>query len=192
MATGLQSGAEAAIYSMKEIFDNEQTDAAILVDASNGFNSLNRNAALHNIQILCPQFSTILINTYRLPVRMIVFGSKDIVSNEGTTQGNNLAISFYALGTATLLNCLLISSPNVKNVALVDDIAGAGTLVNLKKWWSKIISESSTFGCYVNEDKSWVIVKNKNLLNEAQQKFSNSDIKFTTEGKIQLGAAIGS
>ena len=93
MATGLQSGAEAAIYSMKEIFDNEQTDAAILVDASNGFNSLNRNAALHNIQILCPQFSTILINTYRLPMRMIVSGSKDIVSNEGIIQGDNLAMS---------------------------------------------------------------------------------------------------
>ena len=61
---------------------------------------------------------------------MIVFGSKDIVSNEGTTQGNNLAMSFYALGTATLLNYLLISSPNVKNVGLVNDIAGAGTLVN--------------------------------------------------------------
>ena len=65
MATGLQSGAEVAIHSMKEIFDDEQTDAVILVDASNAFNSLNRNAALHNIQILCPQFSTILISRYR-------------------------------------------------------------------------------------------------------------------------------
>ena len=54
MATGLQSGAEAAIHFMKEIFDDEQRDAVILVDASNAFNSLNRNAALHNIEILCP------------------------------------------------------------------------------------------------------------------------------------------
>ena len=61
---------------------------------------------------------------------MIVFGSKDILSNEGTIQGNNLAMSFYALGTATLLNYLLISSPNVKNVYLADEITVAGTLVN--------------------------------------------------------------
>ena len=67
MATGLQSGVEAAIHSMKEIFDDEQTDEVILADASNAFNSLNRNAVLHNVQILCPQFSTIVINTYRLP-----------------------------------------------------------------------------------------------------------------------------
>ena len=105
-----------------------------LVDASNAFNSLIRN-----IQIISPQFSTILISTYRLPVRMIVFGSKDIVSNEGTTQGDNLAISFYAFGTATLLNYLLMSSPNVKNVCLADDITRSRTLVNFKKWWSAII-----------------------------------------------------
>ena len=192
IATGFQSGAEAAIHSMKEIFDDEQTDAVILVDASIAFNSLNRNAALHNMQILCPQFATILINIYRLPVRMIVFGSKDIVSNEGTTQGDNLAMSFYALGTATLLNYLLISSSNIKNVCLADDITGAGTLANLKKWWSTIISEGSNFGYTVNEDESWIIVKNKNLLNEVEQTFSNSDVKFTTEGKRHLGAAVGS
>ena len=133
IATGLQSGGKAAIHSMKQIFDDKKTDPVILVDASNAFNSLNRNAALHNIQLLCPQFSTISINTYRLSVRMIVFRSKDIVSNEGTTPGDNLAMSFYALGTAALLTYLLISPPNVKNVCLVDDITGAGTLANLKK-----------------------------------------------------------
>ena len=130
---------------------------------------------------------------FSLPLRMIVFGSKDIiVSNEGTTKGDNFVMSFYALGTTTLLNYLLISSPNVKNVCLAVDITDAGTLVNLEKWWSTIISKGSKFGYYINEDKSWLIVKNKNLLNEAQQIFSNSDIKFTTEGKRHLLAAIGS
>ena len=92
---------------------------------------------------------------------MVVFWSKDIVSNERTIQGDNLAMSFYALGTATLLNYLLIYSPNVKNLCLANDITGAGTLVNLKKWWSTIMSEGSKFGYYVNEDKSWLIVKNE-------------------------------
>ena len=184
MENGLQSDAEAAIHSMKEIFDDKQTDVVILVDASIAFNSLNRNAALHNIQILCPQFSTILINTYGLPVRMIVFGSKDMVSNEGTAEGDNLIMCFYAVGTATLSNYLLISSRNVKNLCLADDITGAGKLVNSKKSWSKIISEGLKFGYYVNEDKS--------LLNEAQQIFSNFDIKFSPKGKRHLGVAIGS
>ena len=45
---------------------------------------------------------------------MTVFWSKGTVSNEGITQGDNLAMSFYALGATTLLNYLVISSPNVK------------------------------------------------------------------------------
>ena len=58
IVTGLKNGAEAAIHSIQEMFANEQTDAVILVDANNAFNSLNRNVALHNIQILYPTFST--------------------------------------------------------------------------------------------------------------------------------------
>ena len=98
-APGLQSGAEAAIHCMKTIFESDKTEAVILVDASNAFNSLNRQAALHNIRIICPQLSTVLINTYRRPARMIILGSVDILSVEGTTQGDNLAMAFYALGT---------------------------------------------------------------------------------------------
>ena len=192
-ATGLQGGAEAAIHSMKIIFEHEDTEAVILVDASNAFNSLNRQAALHNIQILCPKFSTVLINnTYRIPGRMIVLGSKDILSTEGTTQGDNLAMSFYALGTIPLLNMLQISSPNVSNVCLADDITGAGSLVNLKNWWATIISKGSNIGYYVNESKSWLIVKDELKLDEAKRLFNMTGIKFTTEGKRHLGASIGS
>ena len=192
MATGLQSGAEAAIHAMKEIYEHEDTEAVILVDASNAFNSLNRSAALHNIQIICPQFSIILINTYRLPVRMVIYGSKDILSVEGTTQGDNLAMSFYALGNVPLLEHLKISSPNVKNVCLADDITGAGKLSKLKCWWTSVISEGSKIGYNVNEKKSWLITKNEQLLHEAKDIFSDTNIKFTTEGQRHLGATIGS
>ena len=108
MVTSLHSGAEATMHSMKEIFDDEQTHEVILVDASNAFNSLNRNAALHNTQILYPQFSTILINTYRVPVENnSLMRVEDRVSNGKTTQGNNLGMYVCALGTATLLSYLL-------------------------------------------------------------------------------------
>ena len=36
-----KSGGEAAIHSMRNIFKAGETDAALLVDASNAFNSLN-------------------------------------------------------------------------------------------------------------------------------------------------------
>ena len=105
-ATGLEGGAEAVIHAMKTIYDEEDVEAVILVDASNAFNRLNRQVALHNIQHVCPAFGRVLINTYRNPSRLFVAGGKEITSQEGTTQGDNLAGTFYALGTTPLQNQL--------------------------------------------------------------------------------------
>ena len=84
---------------MKEIFKEDDCEAVILVDASNAFNSLNRKVALHNIQYICPEFATILINNYRNSSRLIINNGKEILSQEGTTQGDNLAMFFYSVST---------------------------------------------------------------------------------------------
>ena len=131
VATGLESGAEAAIHAMRKCFESEDCEAVILIDASNAFNSLNRQVALHNIQYICPQFATILINTYRYPARLIINEGKEILSQEGTTQGDNLAMSFYALSTV-LMQQKLRSISTVKQVWLADDATGAGKITNLK------------------------------------------------------------
>ena len=73
VSTGLKGGEEAAIHSMKRIFDEDTTDGIILVDAANAFNCLNRMVALHNVQYICPAFATVLINTYRNPARLFYF-----------------------------------------------------------------------------------------------------------------------
>lgn len=65
-----KSGEEAAIHAMRNIFEADETDAALRVDASNAFNSLNRAAALNNIRVLCPLIVTYVINTYRAPARL--------------------------------------------------------------------------------------------------------------------------
>ena len=192
MATGLKNGAEAAIHSMREIFACENTDAVILVDAENAFNSLNRETALHNIQITCPHMSTVVINTYRKASRMVLFGAKDIMSVEGTTQGDNLSMSLYALGLTPMIRDLGSMTPNVKQVWLADDATGAGNLADLKKWWLALTELGNKYGYYVNASKSWIIVKNEETLNRAKILFEDTEIKYTTEGKRHLGAALGS
>ena len=69
---GLKSGIEASIHAMRQIFDQEVTEALLLVDAENAFNNLNRTAALHNIKQICPPFYRYLSNTYQLPAKMII------------------------------------------------------------------------------------------------------------------------
>ena len=61
------------------------------------------------------------------------------------------------------------------------------TLLSLKKWWDIIISEGQKLGYYVNESKSWLIIKDRIKLETAKQIFDVINIKFTCEGKRHLG-----
>ena len=176
-STGLKGGAEAAIHVMKDIFNSDDTDGIILVDVSNAFNSLNRQVALHNIQFTCPPFATVLINTYRKSSRLIISGGVELLSREGTTQGDNLAMSFYGLGTKILMDRLSKSVNEIKQVWLADDATGAGRLAHLSRWWNTIISEGKKIGYYVNESKSWLILKPDFHL-QISSEISSSEIKM--------------
>ena len=96
LCAGQPSGCEAAIQALRHIYDADSTQAPLLVDASNAFNNLNQQLALANISTLCPVFSQVLINTYHSDAKLLV-GGETILSQEGTTQGDPLAMAMYAL-----------------------------------------------------------------------------------------------
>ena len=77
-------------------------------------------------------------------------------------------------------------------VCLADDITGAGTINDLKCWWDSVVKEGKQFGYYVNASKSWLILKDSEMLENAKLTFQDSEIKITVEGKRHLGAVIGS
>ena len=52
VCAGQEAGCEAAIHAMHSIFESEETEAVLLLDASNAFNSINRNAFLHNVKVV--------------------------------------------------------------------------------------------------------------------------------------------
>ena len=58
LCAGQQAGAEAAVHAAKEIFTDKECEAVLLIDASNAFNTLNRQAMMHNISVLCPTLAT--------------------------------------------------------------------------------------------------------------------------------------
>ena len=92
LCAGQPAGIDAAIHAMVWIFDDDNTQAILLVDASNAFNNLNRKTALHNIGIVCPSLATILRNSYSDNADLCV-GGEVLASQEGTTQGEPLAMS---------------------------------------------------------------------------------------------------
>ena len=60
LCAGQPAGVEAVVHAMKESFESNDTEAVLLVDATNAFNSLNRKVALHNVRQLCPCASTFI------------------------------------------------------------------------------------------------------------------------------------
>ena len=100
-----EGGVEAGIHGMKEIYDDEETQGVIQVDANNAFNTINRGVLLHNIRVLCPELATFANNCYTEPARLFVTGGLEMVSSEGTTQGCPTAMPIYAIGILPLMSC---------------------------------------------------------------------------------------
>ena len=98
---------------------------------------------------------------------MFIQSGEEILSVESTTQGDNLAMSFYAIGTSILLDRLKRISPTTSQVSLADDITGAEKILDLRIRWDTIISEGEKLEYYVNESKSWLIIENPNHLDHA-------------------------
>ena len=139
VCAGQTSASEAAIHAMRNIFDTDDADAILLIDASNAFNSLNRAAALHNLRILCPTIATYAINTYRLSTRLFVVGRQELKSSEGTTQGDPLSMAIYAISLQPLITSLHVTS-FTKQCWFADDASGAGMAAELRKWWDVLMT----------------------------------------------------
>jgi len=188
---GHGAGAEAAIHSMREMFNDPEAEAVILIDATNAFNSMNRMAALHNIQVQCPQLAKYLINTYRMQSRLFISGGGEIASVEGTTQGDPLAMPWYSITTELIITALRRFIERIKMVWLADDASAVGKLKDLLAWYKRLCIIGEQFGYYVNGSKSWLIVKSEDDVTRAKDIFGEL-VNITSEGKRHLGAALGS
>ena len=205
---GMKGGCEAAIHAMRETFEKEETEAALLIDASNAFNSIHRETCLHNISILCPVLYTFLINTYRVPINLYVPSwACTIMSVEGTTQGDPCAMQMYALGVVPLIQAGQKETDNkyFLQVWYADDATGAGKLTELRKWWDVISKDGPNIGYYPKASKTILVVKPEkakeaqrifrgtNIDIEAAEERIHSDTGITIEdnGTRHLGATLG-
>ena len=196
VCAGHEAGCEAAIHAMHTIFEEENTEAVLLVDAANAFNSVNREAFLHNIFVICPAIAIYVKNCYMIPSRMFVIGGFEISSSEGTTQGDPTVMAIYAIAVIPLVLMIIeivTSTPGntSKMVAYADDFTAGGTVKDLQHWWKTLCELGPKFGYYPEATKSWLIVKENNY-EHAKAAFKSTKIKITSTGQRHLGAVIGS
>ena len=195
VCAGQRAGCEAAIHAMRAIYAQPECEGVLLVDATNAFNSLNRKATVHNTKILCPSIAQYVENTYKEPTHLYMATRNNrqlanIIAEEGTTQGDPIAMAMYALGLSALLEEIKYETTEIKNVAFADDLTGAGKIEKLKAWWDLISTRGSQVGYLPNARKSFLIVKPEHF-EHAKEIFADSEVVVSKEGQRHLGAAIG-
>ena len=186
LCAGQVAGVEAAVHAVRDRFGQEDTEAVLLVDASNAFNSLNRNVALRNIRHVCPAISTILVNTYRAQTDLFIDG-ETILSQEGTTQGDPLAMPMYAVATIPLIEKL---PDTVTQVWYADDASALGSAANLRVWWDKLAKLGPSYGYFPNSNKTWLVTK-ESCFSDAAAAFEGTSVNVTCTGRPHLGAPLG-
>ena len=158
------------------------------MDASNAFNNLNRRVALYNIQYVCPAVAKILINCYRNPACLFV-GSTVLLSREGTTQGDPLAMMMFGLATLPLIKA--VKTLDTVQCWFADDAGAGGSLKRLRIWWDLLNKIGPLFGYFPHAAKSFLLVKSEKY-DEAVCIFRKTDVEITCTGRRYLGGALGS
>jgi len=109
------------------------------------------------------------------------------MSEEGTTQGDPMAMPMYTLATIPLLKQL---PSDVEQVWYADNACACGRLSRLSRRWHHLCSIGPSFGHFVNASKTWLVTK-ESLMSDAKLLFAGSGVNMTFDGCPYLGAAIG-
>ena len=138
VCAGQEAGCESLVHVMHEIYEDQSSKAVLLVGASNTFNSVNRNAFLHKITIICPPLARYVRNCYYANTRLFIIVEGETQSMEGTTQGDPIAMAIYAIAIIPLILMLVTEANQVDNTtktaAYADDLTAAGTIIRLRNW----------------------------------------------------------
>ena len=81
---GISGATEAAAKAFHELWSKSDTEAVLLVDARNAFNTLSRDHALTSVRDSCPLLAIPLWNLYSSASDLFVKGGHCLLSREGT------------------------------------------------------------------------------------------------------------
>ena len=191
---GLPGGIEASIHAVRRMYEDPSIEGLLLIDATNAFNSLNREAALHNIRHTCPEFASYVRNIYRCKAELFLPDSKEIIySEEGTTQGGPESMGFYAAATMSLTK----RKRNGRNVLYADDALVGGVLYDIRDFWHDLLEDGPGIGYFPNPGKTVLITRPEHY-QKALEMFPNITVTvcgqkyLDKDGNEKIPAYLGS
>eukprot|EP00923_Selenidium_pygospionis_P002843 GHVN01004364.1.p1 GENE.GHVN01004364.1~~GHVN01004364.1.p1 ORF type:complete len:695 (+),score=78.46 GHVN01004364.1:2-2086(+) len=188
LCAGMKAGTEGAFHAVSRMLKKVKgSGGVLLVDADNGFNRLNRARELHTARKMWPSAYRCLHNVYQGEAKLHV-GDGVLLSREGATQGDPLAMALYAVATLPLIRSLK-DVEGAQQVWYADDAAAGGIFASLRSWMERLMVEGPAFGYFVNPEKT-VLVVDPDDIDEAKHLLGHLGVKIKTAGKY-LGGIIG-
>ena len=158
LAGGLSSGCEAAAQALQSIWDGDESEVMLLVDASNAFNRMNRAEALHTVWRECPALGPTLQNLYGHDSELLLEDGSAILSREGTTQGCPLGMAMFAIASMPLIQ-LAGRIKGARQCWYADDSAGIGSVSGVHEWLTCLREHGPKYGYNINLAKTVAVVK---------------------------------
>ena len=134
------------------------------------------------MKYVCLALETMLTNCYQSTIRLLVSGGGEILSKDGTTQGDPLGMTMFTFAIAPLILKLMEVCQVVYRVWFADT-----SCERLKQWWGALSTFRPHFGYSPNATKTILGVKGEHE-HTAKSVFSDTGIKITTHGNRHLGA----
>jgi hypothetical protein len=197
LCAGLEAGIEAGVHAAKLLWQehsDEEEWGFLLVDASNAFNEGNRLLMLWTVRHEWPSGARYVFNCYRHFAILVIRNGYDdqfltILSKEGVTQGDPLAMVMYGVGLLPLIRILKKTVPDLHQPWYADDAGAGGTFQNIRLYFEKLQEFGPPRGYFPEPSKSILIVRNHNK-EKAEVCFKDSGFKVVT-GSRYLGGFIG-
>ena len=171
---------------MRNEFEKPETEAILLIDPENAFNSLNREISLENVEILCPALHHALANSYKHHSSLYV-NNTVLTSTKGTMQGDPLAMAMHGIGIIALIE--LLQKTNITQKWYADDGSAAGDIKSLRVILDNPDVHEKAFGYNVKRFKCQLIVK-ENRRDSAIKVFEGINFTMVDNFRV-LGSVIG-
>ena len=197
LCAGLEAGIEGAVHSMQQLCDQHLTEehwGFLLIDASNGFNELNRHMMLWTIRHEWPAGARFAFNCYKYWSPLVLRGHSGgfscLFSKEGITQGDPLSMVLYGLALLPLIRHLHSEHPHAAQQWYADDAGVAGSFDALQQYFASLQELGPKYGYYPSASKCILIVAPEHIAS-ASESFADSQFQIKP-GARYLGGFIGS
>ena len=146
--------------------------------------SLNREAALQNVQRLCPALFSVPGDSYQTAAHKLLL--IEIKSCEVATSGKPLSMACYAVSTLPIITRLQAQHTSIRQSWYADDSVRVGRLRLIQLWWDELQTIGQRCGYFINSETTQLFVKPE-LEDAANKVFADAGLGVVMRSGRYLG-----